>query len=123
MQANQQTLLDDVRGTSSDSLATSVAAKEGISQDDEDGHKRKLRSDSRKTFNKLRRWFYHFLFFLLCGLLFLLSGGFIYLLYLWVGSFIGDPVKIGSFLGQAAWSLLLIFATLFFQGIFGDKDN
>ena len=111
-----------LQGTTEAQLKKGVESLDGLTTEQEDGHKRKIRIDNSKTLNQLRRWFYKFLFMLLCGVVTILSVGFLYLLYLWVSSFINDSEKIGSFLGQAAWSMLLVLATLFCQNIFSDKD-
>jgi Na+/H+ antiporter NhaD/arsenite permease-like protein len=50
-------------------------------------------------------------------------GGLPYLVCIWVASFINKPDEVQSFLYSVGWSVLLVFATLFFEGVYKHKDD
>jgi hypothetical protein len=112
-----QELILRLRGTSDAQLAKGISESEGFTLDKEDSHKRGVRSLNRQTFGQIKRCFFWFLCLLA------LSAGFMYLLWIWVASFVNDPLQVKEFLSSIVWSAALIFATLFFEGIMRDNDR
>lgn len=114
---DSEELLNKLRETPMASLRKGVAKVEGLSEQDEEGHKRWIRSQIKRTKQKLHSWFLHFLFFVICAVVIILAIGGIYLAWVWVNSFIDDAQKIGDFLSKI-WNIgLVALATLFIQSV------
>jgi hypothetical protein len=116
------TLLDQLEETPIEKLQDAVKKSEGFSEEDENNHRRGIRKGTRETVAKIKVCFFWFLFALLCLATLLLSAGFLYLLYLWVSSFINDPIAVGKFLEKVVWTGLIVLATLFAEGVI-KSDN
>ncbi|MFD0916520.1 hypothetical protein ACFQ14_08885 [Pseudahrensia aquimaris] len=120
---NKLSDLERLKETGDDDLGRGIAQTEGFSTGDEDNHKRKVRSDNRTTTSKIRRWFLWFAFGLTCLVSLLLTLGFLYLIAIWVGSFIDNPTKLESVIFNVIWGLLVVLATLFLEQAFRHRDD
>lgn len=98
-----------------------------FSEDDDANDKRWWRAQHRRTINKIKRIFFWFLLAATCSFILVSAVGYLYLVCLWLGTVlygttVHDPIALKSFIDGVLWSLLIVFATLFFEGTFKDKD-
>lgn len=121
----EESLLEQVKNTSDDQLARGVEKVDHLSlgEDEEDGRRRGLRAQNRATVARVRRWFYWFVFGLVCIVLFVCVLGFGIIVYLWVQGFIGDPQQLEGFVFDVVFTLLVVLATLFIEGVIRKGDD
>ncbi|MFB0873339.1 MULTISPECIES: hypothetical protein [unclassified Sphingobium] len=121
-------LLRRLSGLSSKDVGRAAEMKSpNFSEDDDANDKRWWKAQHRRTINKIKRIFFWFLLLATCGFITLSAAGYLYLVSLWLGTVlygtkVHDPVALKSFIDGVLWSLLIVFATLFFEGTFKDKD-
>jgi hypothetical protein len=120
---HEETLLERLTETPITRLEYAVKSSEGFSQEDEASDKRGTRAELRKAKTSIQRNFFWFLFWLTCGGILVFAMGFVILLFFWVLTFWSDPLKLESFIFQTMWSVLLIFATLFFESVLKNRDD
>lgn len=118
-------LLERLKGTSSSDLAKGVRSVEHLALDasEEDGRKRGVRALNRENLAKIKRAFLWFLFVLSCVTALVLAFGMMFLTAKWVGTFIDDPDKLGSFLKSIGLGGLIILATITVERFFSGKDD
>ena len=121
-QPHKETLLERLNETPLEKLQDAVKKSEGFSVDDENNHKRGVKKDYREATAKIKIKFVWFLFYVLCLVIAFLSLGFLGLLGKWITSFVDDPIKLGDFLKNVAWAILVILATLFAESVFKKDD-
>ena len=119
---DQDDLLQRLKGLPKDQTAGAVAEVEHLSEEHEEGNKRSIRAKNRATIAKIRRYFYWFLFVLVCLCSLVLALGFLYIVGIWILSFINDYSKLESFIFQVVWASLIVMATLFVENIFRNRE-
>lgn len=121
------TLLDRLKSANDARLGAAARQVNHFSEDDDANEKRWTKAETRRTFYKIRRWFFWFLFALTCAMITVCSVGYLYLVYVWVSNLIwGTPLKntdgVKDIITDVLWTLLVIMATLFGESIFKEKD-
>lgn len=112
-----------------DGEAISAASRQAnnFSEDDEANDKRWWRAVSRRHLSKIKRSFFWFLFALICVGITVAAAGYLYLVNLWLGTIlygtkVHDPKALKDFIDGVLWSILVVFATLFVQSMFKDRE-
>lgn len=121
-------LLDRLRKLSDRKVDSASRVVNAYSEDDEATDKRWGKAENRRTFYKIRRWFFWFLFVLVCLVAAVCSIGYLYLIWLWLenviwGSTLKDPDQLKGIITNVLWTVLVILATLFGESVFKDKDD
>jgi hypothetical protein len=98
-----------------------------FSAEDAEAENRRTKSANRRTISQIKRAFFWFLFCALCVMISVLGASYLFLIWMWLctllyGTEVHDAAALKSFIDGVLWSLLIIFATLFFEGVFKDKD-
>ena len=123
---NQQqitdTLLGDLEDTPTDAVGDAARRAGHFSVEDEENHKRGIRSKTRETIANLKRWFLYVLFGIVSFLAIAVAIGFVVLTGFYVFSFSNDADKLGAFLGNVAIWVLIALATLFIERIMPDRE-
>jgi hypothetical protein len=116
-------LFDALKGISDNQLRDAVGSAEGFTAEREENSKRGVRAELRHVKAKIKRWFYWFLFWLICTLIAAFCIGTVIVVCHWVAGYWDDSKRIENLIFNTMWSLLVIFATLFFEGVFKHKDD
>lgn len=121
-------LLADLKDTPTDAVGDAVKRANHFTPEDEDHDKRFGKAQRRRTFQKIQRWFFWFLFGVTCAVILASAGGYLFLVWKWVSTLIWDvqvhnPQGLKSFIDSVLWSLLIVFATLFLEGVFRDRHD
>lgn len=112
-----ESLFSKLQSTPASAVTKKVASVDALTKEEEDGNGRWRKTKKKQVVDKLFVWFMHFLFFVVCVGVFLVAAGGLYLTYKWIGSFVNDPVKLGSFISGVWNTGLVALATLFVNGI------
>ncbi|MFD1703366.1 hypothetical protein ACFSCV_10160 [Methylopila henanensis] len=120
-------LLERLKGTSNEAVGEAARAVTPYTEDDEAHERRKTKSESKKNLAKIKAWFFWFLFWTTCIVISVCALGYLYLIWTWLGTLlygttVHDAAALKSFIDGVLWTLLVIFATLFFEGVFKEKD-
>jgi hypothetical protein len=121
-------LWERLQELSGKAVAEAAEKSAGFTEDEEAMHKRYSKALSRRTFSKIRTIFYWFLLVGVCSVLAICAAAYLYLVWLWLGTVIygttiHDAAGLKSFIDGVLWSILIIFATLFFEGAFKERDS
>lgn len=122
-------LLEDLKKTPTSEMGFATQRANAFTEEDEDHDKRFGKAQRRRTFQKIQRWFFWFLFWVVCGIILACAIGYLYLIGLWVSTLIWEtptiknPSGLKAFIDSVLWSLLVIFATLFLENIFRGRDD
>ncbi|MGY4397239.1 hypothetical protein ACVWZA_002433 [Sphingomonas sp. UYAg733] len=121
-------LLARLTATSGRKLGVAAEQSPSFSEDDDANDKRWWNAHHRRTMGRIKRVFFWFLLAVTCLFIIVSGAGYLYLVYLWLGTVlygttVHDAVALKSFIDGVLWSLLIIFATLFFEGTFKDKER
>lgn len=121
-------LLERFKSVDDKKLARAERAISAYSEDDDAHDKRWGKAETRRTFYKIRRWFFWFLFVLTCALIAVCSIGYLILVGVWVsnvvwGTKLADPDGLKEIISDVLWTLLVIAATLFGESVFKDDDK
>lgn len=125
--ADDDNLLDRLRSVSEKKVDTAARSINRFGEDDDAHEKRWAKAETRRTFYKIRRWFFWFLFGLVCVVATICSIGYIYLVWLWVGNVVWgtavkEPQALKDMVTGVVWAILIILATLFGESVFKEKD-
>lgn len=121
-EASSEDLLARLRETPDANVAKGVSRVERLTQEEEEQFKRGVRVRTLTGYSNIRVAFYWFLFVVVCLSLLLAVGSMFYLTRVWVLSFIDKPEEVRDFLFDVMFTILVIFATLFFEGIFSRRE-
>lgn len=121
-------LLDDLKETPTASVGDAARRANNFTAEDEDHDKRFGKAQRRRTFQKIQRWFFWFLFWVVCAFVATCAIGYLFLVWKWVSTLIWDvkihdPVALKAFIDGVMWALLIVFGTLFLEGVFRDKAD
>ena len=118
-------LLERVKSTPQEQLTRAVKNVEHLELDEggEDRRKRGVRARNRETLAKIRRAFYWFLFCLACVVSTAAVIGLGYLTFIWISSFVTDPVRLEAFLKDVGLGLLIILATITVERLFPRDED
>jgi hypothetical protein len=121
-------LLARLNAVSDKSVDTATRQINNYSEDDEANEKRWTGAENRRTFYKIRRFFFWFLFFLVCSVATICSVGYLTLVWFWVenlvwGTTLKNPGGLKDLITSVLWTILVIFATLFGESVFKDKER
>lgn len=116
--------LGEVSGKQVGAAAEKVA---NFSAEDEENDKRWWKAQHRRTMGRIKRAFFWFLLVATCIFIAVCAAAYLYLVYLWLGTVlygktVHDSVALKAFIDGVLWSLLIVFATLFFEGAFKERD-
>lgn len=118
----KRSLKDRLKSASGSGLRRSIGQVEGLTTEDEENHKRGEKALNRQTIGKIKRAFFWFLLVLVCLVTIACTAGMAYLVVVWVQGFMGDPAKLEDFVLGVGWTLLVVFATLFFERVYQRDD-
>jgi hypothetical protein len=121
-------LWERLQELSGQAVADASVKSAGFTEDEEAMHKRYSKALSRRTFSKIRTIFYWFLLVCVCVVLTICAVAYLYLVWLWLstiiyGAKLHDAAGLKTFIDGVLWSILIIFATLFFEGAFKERDS
>jgi len=121
-------LFDRLRSLTDKKVDTAARQVNKFSEDDDANEKRWAKAETRRTFYKIRRWFFWFLFGLVCFVATVCSIGYIALVCFWLSNVVwGTPLKnptaLKDIITSVLWTVLVIFATLFGETVFKEKDS
>lgn len=116
--------LEAISGRQVGEAAEKVA---NFSAEDEENDKRWWKAQHRRTMGRIKRAFFLFLLVATCLFIVICAVGYLYLVSVWLGTVlygntVHDGVALKAFIDGVLWSLLIVFATLFFEGTFKDRD-
>lgn len=121
-------LLNRLAGVSDRQVDSAARKISPYSEDDDANDKRWVGAENRRTFYKIRRWLFWFLFGLICLVATICSFGYLFLVWLWVGNLVwGTPLKnpagLQNLITSVLWTILVVFATLFGESVFKDRER
>lgn len=121
-------LLEDLTGTPTSAVGEASRKANDFTEEDEGHDRRRGKAERRRTFQKIQRWFFWFLFWFVCAIIIACSAGYLFLVWKWVSTLIWDvkihnAVGLKQFIDGVLFSLMIIFATLFLEGTFRDKHD
>jgi hypothetical protein len=122
------TLLNDLKDTPTNAVGDATQRVNHFTIEDEDHDRRFGKAQRRRTFQKIQRWFFWFLFWVVCAFITTCAAGYLFIVWKWVSTLIWEvkvhnPTGLKSFIDGVLWSLLIVFATLFLEGVFRDRGD
>jgi hypothetical protein len=109
-------------------IASATEKSPSFTEDDDANDKRWWKAQHRRTTGRIKRSFFWFLLVVTCLFILVCACGYLYLVCLWLGTVLygtklHDANALKAFIDGVLWSLLIIFATLFFEGTFKDREH